>query len=118
VWTTRTLSHAPWRIFTGLYRGNRPNSPFWHGVVAQPATPADLFDQNTVYERGAMTLQALRMTIGTKDFFRLVHRWTARLGGENATTARFEAMAENVSGENLDVLFGDWLHSSGRPPLP
>ena len=116
LWQARTQPNAPARRFHALYNGNGPHSSFWDGVVAQPATAAHLFDTNTVYTRGAMALEALRLTIGTKDFFALVHRWTARLGGGNGTTARFEAMAENVSGENLDVLFGDWLHRSGRPP--
>jgi aminopeptidase N len=46
----------------------------------------------------------------------LVHRWTTRLRGGNGTTARFEAMAENVSGMDLGPLFTDWLHSPGKPP--
>jgi aminopeptidase N len=116
LWQARTQPNAPARRFHSLYNSNGSGSPFWDGVVAQPATPADLFDTNTVYDRGAMALEALRLTIGSKDFFTLVHRWTARLGGGNGTTARFETMAENVSGEDLDALFNAWLHSSGRPP--
>jgi aminopeptidase N len=118
LWQTRDQPNAPARRFHDLYNANRPGSSFWDGVVAQPATPQHLFDTNTVYERGAMALEALRLTIGTKDFFALVHRWTTRLGGGNATTARFEAMAENVSGQDLGVLFDAWLHNPGRPPLP
>jgi aminopeptidase N len=116
LWQARTQPNAPARRFHSLYHGNGSGSPFWNGVVAQPATPADLFDTNIVYTRGAMALEALRLTIGSNDFFTLVHRWSARLGGANGTTARFEAMAENVSGDNLDLLFENWLHSSGRPP--
>jgi aminopeptidase N len=118
LWRARTEPNAPLHAFNALYANNGPGSPFWDGIVAQPATPADLFDTNTVYERGAMALQALRMTIGSADFFALVHRWTSRLGGANGTTARFEAMAENVSGQSLDTLFNDWLHSAGQPPRP
>jgi aminopeptidase N len=118
LWQARTHPNAPVRTFRGLYDSNGPDSPFWQGVVAQPASPSDLFDNNTVYARGGMTLQALRMTIGTKDFFTLLHRWAHRLGGGNGTTSRFEAMAEAVSGRHLDAFFDDWLHSEGRPPAP
>jgi aminopeptidase N len=118
LWHARTQPHAPGRAFKSLWHSNAQSSPFWDGVVAQPAGPDHLFDTNTSYERGAMALQALRTTIGSKDFFTLVHRWTHRLGGANGTTARFETMAETVSGQDLNALFGAWLHSEGRPPLP
>jgi aminopeptidase N len=118
LWHARKHPGAPGRAFHALYVNNGPHTDFWDGVVAQPATAADLFDGNIVYLRGAMALQALRMTIGTKDFFALLHRWTHRLGDGNGTTAHFEALAEHVSGQDLDGLFEDWLHSSGRPPLP
>jgi aminopeptidase N len=40
-------------------------------------------------------------------------------GGEknfgNATSAEFEAMAEQVSHQDLDALFDTWLHTSGNP---
>jgi aminopeptidase N len=118
LWRARTQPNAPARTFRSLWHDNAPGSPFWDGIVAQPATPADLFDTNTVYQRGAMTLEALRLTIGGADFFALVHRWTNRLGGQNGTTGRFQAMAENVSGQDLDALFDAWLHNPGRPALP
>ena len=98
LWQARTNPGAPADRFHSLYDANGPASPFWDGVVAQPATPADLFDTNIVYERGAMALEALRLTIGTHDFFTLVHRWAAERGGRNGTTAQFEAMAAQVSG--------------------
>jgi aminopeptidase N len=63
-----------------------------------------------------MALQAIRMAIGSDDFFTLIRRWAHRLEHGNATTARFEAMAENVSGQSLDSVFAAWLHTSGKPP--
>jgi aminopeptidase N len=116
LWQGRAHPGAAARRFHDDYRQNGAGSSFWSGEVAHPATAADLFDGAIVYERGAMTLEALRLTIGTKDFFRLVHRWTSTLHGGNGTTARFETMAENVSGDDLGTLFHDWLHSSGKPP--
>jgi aminopeptidase N len=118
LWQARTHPGAPEQTFRRVWHGNAPDSSFWHGVVAQPATPADLFDSNTVYERGAMALEALRLTIGTNDFFALLHRWAHQHGGANGTTAQFQSMAETVSGDDLDALFEAWLHNPGRPPLP
>jgi aminopeptidase N len=118
LWAGRANPGAPARRFHSLYHDNGPQSPFWNGVVARPASAAALFDTSIVYDRGAMALEAVRERIGTADFFRLVHRWTSTLQGGNATTARFETMAETVSGEDLGALFDNWLHRSGRPPAP
>ncbi|MFC9974592.1 hypothetical protein ACFVH6_27180 [Spirillospora sp. NPDC127200] len=34
------------------------------------------------------------------------------------STERFTALAEQVSGQDLDAFFQTWIHSPGRPPLP
>ena len=75
---------------------------------------ASLFS-DPVYLRGAMTLQALRERVGTKDFFRTVRRWTADHRHVNGTTTQFKRLAEKVSGKQLDKLFRDWLYVGKRP---
>ena len=47
--------------------------------------PEQLFDV-AVYYRGAMTLQALRLTVGDEDFFRILRRWVRQHAGGNVTT--------------------------------
>ena len=41
----------------------------------------------------------------------------ADYGGGNATTDDFIALAEEVSGEDLDGFFDDWLEAEGVPEL-
>ena len=53
-----------------------------------------------------MTLQALRNEVGDRAFFRVLRTW-ARTGDGNGTTAEFIALAEQVSGQQLDGLFDD-----------
>ena len=67
-----------------------------------------------VYQRGAMALQALRNRIGEDDFSALLRRWVADREGGNGSTAQFEALAEEVSGEDLDGFFAAWLHSGDQ----
>jgi aminopeptidase N len=88
---------------------------------AYPLPPADpgadsMFD-NSVYIRGAITLHALRRTIGDDDFFELLQTWVDRYGGNSAGTADFEALAEEVSGEELTPLFDAWLRAPALPDL-
>jgi aminopeptidase N len=78
--------------------------------------PARLFS-STVYDRGALTLYVLRSTIGDDEFDALLHAWVERYGGRSAVTADFEALAEEVSGEELTPLFDAWLRADDMPRL-
>lgn len=62
-----------------------------------------------------MTLHALRLEIGDEDFFRLLRRWTSSQSGGNVRTAEFTALAERVSGEQLDAFFTAWLFKPEKP---
>ena len=76
----------------------------------------DLFDI-AVYRRGAMTLHQLRVTVGDPTFFAILKRWTQERKGDNVTTDEFIALAEKMSGTELDDLFDAWLFTPGRPVM-
>jgi aminopeptidase N len=86
---------------------------FWSLEIGDPGA-GGIFD-DPVYFRGAMTLHALRQKVGDEDFFRLVKRWTGLHAGGNVSTAQFVALAESVSGEELDSFFHTWLHTESKP---
>ena len=92
---------------------------FWKLEVADPCS-ADtecvqwIFDSR-VYQRGAMTLQALRNRIGNADFFDLLRRWVTDHAGGNGSTEQFEALAEQVSGQDLGGFFDAWVHATTKP---
>jgi aminopeptidase N len=88
-------------------------SPFWDVVISDPKR-ATMFDF-AVYLRGAMTLQALREKIGDKPFFTLLRTWTATHRYGNATTEQFIALAEQISGQDLDPFFDTWIRSARKP---
>jgi len=85
-------------------------------VLADPG-PERMFDDR-VYKRGALTVHALRLTIGDEAFFELLRAWTARFGHGTATTRHFVELAEEVSGRDLGGLFEAWLSETALPPLP
>lgn len=85
-------------------------------VVGDPGP--DLMFDDRVYKRGALTLHALRLTIGDDAFFRLLREWTARHRGATATTTDFRVLAETVSGTPLAALLHDWLDRPELPALP
>jgi aminopeptidase N len=69
-----------------------------------------------VYDRGAMTLQALRQRLDDDPlFFLLLRTWYAENKYSNVTTQDFIATAERVTGQQLDHFFDVWLFQEGRP---
>ena len=85
-------------------------------LLADPG-PALMFDDR-VYKRGALTLHVLRQVVGDHDFFDILQSWVERYSGGNATTADFEALAAEISGESHDDLFDAWLRTPELPDLP
>ncbi|HEV7183974.1 MAG TPA: M1 family metallopeptidase [Leifsonia sp.] len=85
-------------------------------VLSDPG-PAHMFDDR-VYKRGALTLHALRLTVGDDAFFALLRAWTDRYRFEVATTADFRAFAAEQTGADLETLFTAWLDRMPLPKLP
>jgi aminopeptidase N len=73
--------------------------------------PTRLLD-GAVYGRGALTLHALRLQIGNEAFFETLREWNARHWHGNATTDEFIALAEELSGAELDQFFDVWLFNA------
>ncbi len=102
--------HPPRRTVHQEYRTPATN-PFWLLKMGDPGR-RHLFEW-PVYARGALTLQALRLTVGDHDFFQIMRQRVVQHAGGNGTTPEFKALAESVSGRQLDGLFHRWLQTSG-----
>ena len=70
------------------------------------------------YERGGLTLYALRTTVGDDAFNRILRTYLARYGGEVATTEDFIRVASDVAGRDLESSFRSWLGPGPFPALP
>ncbi|WP_416445328.1 M1 family aminopeptidase [Leucobacter sp. HNU] len=90
---------------------------FWQIPPGAMEDPGDLFGDQ-VYNRGSMTYEALRQTITPPVFAELLKQWNARNTGTSRTTADFHALAEEVSGKDLDAFFQDWIFDADKPAWP
>jgi aminopeptidase N len=115
LWAEHEGQATPQDIFLAIYNSIPADDPFWDVVIGDP-TVESLFD-DPVYVRGAMTLQALRNEVGDDDFWRIVRRWAAQRDG-HGTTAEFIALAERISGQQLDEFFDVWLFTGEKPASP
>jgi aminopeptidase N len=82
-------------------------------VIGDPG-PEHMFDDR-VYKRGALTLHALRLTLGDAAFFDVLRAWTARHRHGTVTTTGFVACVADVAGVDVSGLVAEWV---GRPALP
>jgi aminopeptidase N len=86
------------------------------GTPGKPSV-ANLFG-DSVYDRGALVLYALRLKVGDDMFFKILHDYYMTYAGKNASSADFIAVAEKVSNQDLTGFFNDWLYSDTMPPWP
>ncbi|GIG00347.1 M1 family metallopeptidase [Catellatospora citrea] len=85
----------------------------WRVPTADPGS--DGIFSSSVYERGAMTLHALRKLVGDDKFFTIMRTWTAEQRDGNASTAEFVTLSERIAGRPLDAFFQPWLYGKTRP---
>ncbi|PAZ14692.1 zinc metalloprotease [Streptomyces sp. SA15] len=128
--------HASW--YEALYADEKADRPLearmraaygtsdsWRAAGGPPAAPKtpqpgqkiSIFRPN-VYDGGALVLYALRQEIGRLAFDRLERSWVTRHRDGVATTADFVALAEEISGRDLDAFFKAWLYGEKTPPMP
>ncbi len=72
----------------------------------------------SVYFRGALVLHALRSEVGDEIFFEILRTFYSENAYGNVSTADFIAVAERLSGRELDALFDAWLYGERIPDLP
>ncbi|SOE02928.1 M1 family metallopeptidase [Blastococcus haudaquaticus] len=112
LWTESRGGQTPDERFDALLE-EPDDSGLWQIPPGDPGA-GELFS-DAVYDRGAATLHALRESIGDDDFFALLRSWATDHAGGNVTTDDLVALAEEVSGKDLDEFFQAWLYETGKP---
>ncbi|MFJ6165325.1 M1 family metallopeptidase [Micromonospora orduensis] len=114
LWAEHTGAYTAKEAFDDRYA--RMSASVWKIPPGRPGVK-ELFS-DSVYQRGGMTLHALRVAVGDRAFFEIVKAWAADKRNGTATTAEFVALAERVSGKQLDPLFDAWLYGTRKPAQP
>jgi len=86
---------------------------YWALDISDPG-PLGLF-ATQVYNRGGAALHALRVKVGDEAFFEASQQWVSRYNDGAATTEDFEAVFEEVSGQDLGTFFDIWLRNPVKP---
>ncbi len=88
-------------------------------MVDQPLdqpSPDFMYAANT-YVKGAWVFHMLRQQIGDDNFTRFLQAYYQRYAGGNASTADLQQVAEEISGQDLDQFFQQWVYGTGFPSL-
>jgi aminopeptidase N len=86
------------------------------GTLYTEATdnPYEVF-AGIVYNKGAYILHTLRGIIGDDDFFLILQKYLQKYHGKNVVTADFKAVCEEVTHQNFDDFFNQWVYKEGYP---
>ncbi len=114
LWREHTGQKSVAQKFKELYSTRASDARFWNPPPGDPGDAAHLFD-GTIYDRGGMTLQALREKIGDATFFGLLREWYGQNRDGTIDTPGFIALAERESGQDLGHFFDVWLYQPGKP---
>jgi aminopeptidase N len=80
------------------------------GFIFSPAIYA------TVYQKGGWVLHMLRGVLGDTTFFKAIKEYFSRYEYKNTNTKDFQTVVEEVSGQNLQWFFDEWVYTgTGRP---
>jgi aminopeptidase N len=113
LWSNHVGEGTPRQLFDFTYHNYQADDPFWQVLPGDPGKDKQFDD--AVYDRGAMTLQALRNVVGDKAFFATRRAWAAAHRYGNGTIEQFVTLAEKTSGTSLTKLFDTWLYTRGKP---
>ena len=77
----------------------------------------EIFNSARSYSKGACVLHMLRGVVGDSTFFHIMRTYSdvPNLKYNSATTEDFQAVAESVSGQNLDYFFQEWIYGENYP---
>jgi len=76
-----------------------------------------MFDDR-LYERGGLTVHALRCALGDDAFFRMLRAWAGLHRNGTVTTSALVSHVTRFAAEPVDELFAAWVYGAALPPLP
>jgi aminopeptidase N len=116
IWSEHTGNKTAQKFFDNLYNTPAQDTAFWTPPPAVPGSPVFMFN-GTIYNRGGMTLQALRQKVGDFAFFQIMRAWATENRYGNVSTPQFIALAERISQQQLDTFFDVWVYRPEKPTV-
>lgn len=82
-----------------------------------PRTSAQSNYPTTIYYKGAVVVGMLRHKLGDSIFFRGLQAFQKKYKYSNMNTEALQSIFEQLSSQNLDQFFNQWIYSPGWPKI-
>lgn len=129
IWVNEGFASYSEYLFRENYYGSNDAFNFMHDVhedvksqpggtlyVDDTTDDARIFDGRLTYNKGNSVVHMLRFVAGNdNDFFQVLKDYQQQFANSTATTEDFRAVAEQVTGQNLDTFFTQWVYKEGYP---
>ncbi|MEI5671669.1 MULTISPECIES: M1 family aminopeptidase [unclassified Nocardioides] len=92
-------------------------SASWTTPPGAQTNPVNIYGYQT-YTRGAQFWGALNTALRDVDFLKVVKQWQTRYGGQSRSGDELKALAEEISGRDLDAFWQDWIMDGDKPAWP
>ncbi len=115
LWSEAHGTGTAQELFDHYYNSHPADDPFWQVLPGDPG--AENVFHDAVYDRGAMTLHALRSVVGDEAMLDITRTWAAEHRFSTGTIEQFIELAEQKSGTQLDEVFNTWLFTKGKPAV-
>jgi aminopeptidase N len=122
LWVEHTSGYETYKgnmnSLAGYYLAHNPGWPLYHPEWAIHTPNGNtLYNQAITYNKGACVLFQLRYLLGDSIFFKVMHDYVSdsNLMFKHVFTEDFVEKASQVSGENLDWFFDEWVYSPNHP---
>lgn len=122
LWMEHVSGYAAYRnnlnSLATYYLAHNPGWPLYHPEWAnQTPNGNTLYNTAITYNKGACVLAQLRYVLGDSVFFRVMNSYATdpafKFG--NVFTADFVQKTNQVSGQDLDWFFDEWVYSPNHP---
>jgi len=95
---------------------------YWHRNPNSPVLDTTIVNLNRLlstnsYQKGSWVLHMLRHQVGEQAWWEGIRTYYERFMNGNALSADFQAVMEEVSGQDLGGFFNQWLRQPGHPVL-
>lgn len=118
----REVNYGRDQLVEGLRRDRATVSGFFSQhpdqalVALQLTDPNEMLNRNA-YQKGSWVLHMLRHEVGDEAFWSGIREYYGRFRDGSALTEDFQAVMEEVSGQDLQGFFHQWVYVPGHPML-
>lgn len=103
-------------------RGERKKAMGYEQIRKAPIVDTTVTNYNKLlnpnsYEKGAWVLRMLHREVGDSLFWKGIYDYHKKYQYSNAVSSDFQKVMEEVSGQQLEQFFQQWLYVSGHPKV-